>query len=68
MNIKFLKAFKGDSILLLNEIQITLSESRSPVRNNFSKIIQFNDKDYIFDFYSENRPYIENPFSICCLM
>lgn len=40
----------------LNEIKITLSESRSPVRNNFSKIIQFNDKDYIFDFYSENRP------------
>lgn len=40
----------------LNEIKITLSETRSPVRNNFSKIIQFNEKDYIFDFYSESRP------------
>lgn len=40
----------------LREIKITLSETRSPVRNNFSKIIQFNDKDYIFNFYSENRP------------
>lgn len=40
----------------LNEIKITLSETRSPIRNNFSKIIQFNDKDYIFDFYSEKNP------------